>query len=167
MASKTSIEVLIAGKVYTLSGYESEEYLQKVASYINGKIAEFSKIEGYNRMAFDMKAALLNLNIADDYFKVRTQAQNIENTIEDKEKEIYELKHELISIQIKIEEYQSKIKELEAENKELILNKARLETSLEDALFSKKAQSSKQNLEHDRFNNSKNPKRLNNASRRL
>ena len=37
MAAKTSAEVVIDGKVYTLSGYEGEEYLQKVASYINGK----------------------------------------------------------------------------------------------------------------------------------
>ena len=38
MASKMSTEVLIGGKVYTLSGYESEEYLQKVASFINKKL---------------------------------------------------------------------------------------------------------------------------------
>ena len=35
MSAKTSAEVVIDGKVYTLSGYEGEEYLQKVASYIN------------------------------------------------------------------------------------------------------------------------------------
>ena len=40
MAAKTDAEVIIDGKVYTLSGYESEEYLQKIASYLNGKIAE-------------------------------------------------------------------------------------------------------------------------------
>ena len=31
MAEKTSAEVVIGGKVYTLSGYESEEYLQTVS----------------------------------------------------------------------------------------------------------------------------------------
>ena len=36
MSVKTSADVLIGGKVYTHSGYESEEYLQKVAGYING-----------------------------------------------------------------------------------------------------------------------------------
>ena len=45
MAAKTDAEVIIDGKVYTLSGYESEEYLQKIASYLNGKIAEFRKNE--------------------------------------------------------------------------------------------------------------------------
>ena len=39
MAAKTDAEVIIGGKVLTLCGYESEEYLQKVASYINNKLA--------------------------------------------------------------------------------------------------------------------------------
>ena len=30
MSAKTNAEVVIDGKVYTLSGYENEEYLQKV-----------------------------------------------------------------------------------------------------------------------------------------
>ena len=30
MSAKTNAEVVIDGKVYTLSGYEGEEYLQKV-----------------------------------------------------------------------------------------------------------------------------------------
>ena len=40
MSEKSSAEVIIGGKVYTLSGYEGEEYLQKVAAYINNKINE-------------------------------------------------------------------------------------------------------------------------------
>ena len=44
MAARTDTEVIIGGKVFTLSGYESEEYLQRVASYINNKVAEYSKI---------------------------------------------------------------------------------------------------------------------------
>ena len=35
MAVKNSVQVLIGGKIITLSGYESEEYLQKVAAYMN------------------------------------------------------------------------------------------------------------------------------------
>ena len=132
---KTNAEVSIGGKVYTLSGYESEEYLQKVASYINGKLAEFNKMEGYNRLANDMKNTLMQLNIADDYFKAKNNVVNLEKISEEKDKEIYDLKHELISAQIKIDEYEKRLKELESENKELQINKARLETSLEDVLF--------------------------------
>lgn len=40
MASKNTVKVLIDGKIITLSGYESEEYLQRVASYLNNKLTE-------------------------------------------------------------------------------------------------------------------------------
>lgn len=137
MAEKTSAEVVIGGKVYTLSGYESEEYLQKVAVYINGKLNEFDSIEGYQRFPADMKATLLELNIADDYFKAKTQAEKLEREIEAKEKEIYDLKHDLIAEQIQSENDKKEIKRLDTENRELLLNKARLESSLEESLFGK------------------------------
>lgn len=137
MAEKTSAEVVIGGKVYTLSGYESEEYLQKVAVYINGKINEFDSIEGYQRFPADMKATLLELNIADDYFKAKTQAERLEREIEAKEKEIYDLKHDLIAEQIQSENDKKEIKRLDTENRELLLNKARLESSLEESLLGK------------------------------
>ena len=42
MSSKNTAEVILGGKVIKLGGYESEEYLQRVASYINNKITEQS-----------------------------------------------------------------------------------------------------------------------------
>ena len=47
MAQKNDIKVVINNKVYTLSGQESEDYLQNVATYINGKIAECQSSEAY------------------------------------------------------------------------------------------------------------------------
>ena len=101
MSEKTSAEVIIGGKVYTLSGYEGEEYLQKVAAYINNKINEFNSMEELRRFPADMKATLLELNIADDYFKAKAQVEKLEREIEQKDKELYDLKHDLISNQIK------------------------------------------------------------------
>lgn len=137
MAEKTSAEVIIGGKVYTLSGYEGEEYLQRVATYINNKINEFNNMEELRRLSGDMKATLIQLNIADDYFKARAQVEKLEQEIEQKDKEIYDLKHDLISNQIKAESDEKELKELEAKNQELLLNKAKLEASLEDALLGK------------------------------
>ena len=133
MAEKTSAEVIIGGKVYTLSGYEGEEYLQKVATYINNKLGEFQGMEELRHLSGDMKATLLQLNIADDYFKAKTQVEKLEREIEQKEKEIYDLKHD----QIKAESDEKARKELEEQNKELLINKAKLEASLEDALLGK------------------------------
>ena len=47
-SSKNYTEVLIGGKVFTLSGFESEEYLQKVSTYLNHKIEECSSSDGYH-----------------------------------------------------------------------------------------------------------------------
>ena len=38
MERKNYTEVLINGNIYTLGGSEEQEYLQKVAAYINEKI---------------------------------------------------------------------------------------------------------------------------------
>ena len=126
MSAKTSAEVVIDGKVYTLSGYEGEEYLQKVASYINGKINEFTSIEEYRHIPLNMKNTLIQLNIADDYFKAKKQEDSLESDIELKDKEMYDLKHELISLRMQIEEAQKHEQEaleqkslLEGKNKEL------------------------------------------------
>ena len=135
MSSKSNTEVIIGGKVYTLSGYEGEEYLQRVAAYINNKINEFNEMEEIRRFPVDMKATLVELNIADDYFKAKDRVEKLEQDLEIKEKEIYELKHELISVQIQAETSEKSLKEAEAKNKELLLNKSKLEAALEDALL--------------------------------
>ena len=51
MAVKNTAQVVIGGKIITLGGYESEEYFQKVASYINNKMAELSEMPGYTRQS--------------------------------------------------------------------------------------------------------------------
>lgn len=103
MASKTDTEVIIAGKVLRLSGYESEEYLQRVATYINGKVAEYNRVESFRRSPVDTQNILLQLNIADDYFKAKKQISLLEEEIASKEKELYNLKHDFIATQIKLE----------------------------------------------------------------
>ena len=135
MSAKTNAEVVIDGKVYTLSGYEEPEYLQKVAAYINSKINEIDSMDGMKNLPANMKSVMIQLNIADDYFKAKSQVEKLERDMELKDRELYDLKHDLISNQIKTEGTDERIKELEAENRELLLNKARLEATLEDALL--------------------------------
>ncbi len=127
MSVKNESDVLIGGKVYKLSGFESEEYLQKVAGYINNKITEVEGSEGARNMTIDMKAIMIELNIADDYFKAKETAEKLEEDIEAKEKEIYDLRHENVSAQIKIENLEKTLASLQSENKELLIKNAKLE----------------------------------------
>lgn len=131
MSSKNRAEVLIDGKIYTLSGYESEEYLQRVATYINNKIAEIKTSEGYHRLPSDMQGIMLNLNTADDYFKAKKQADGLETQISEKDKELYEIKHELISAQIKLETAERTLASLQEEANDYQKRIVQLETQLE------------------------------------
>ena len=109
MAAKKSTDVMIAGKVYTLSGYEEEGYLQHVASYINTKISEITERDEYRRIPNDMKSILIQLNIADDYFKAKKQYETAEENYKKAEKDLFELKHELVDTQMKVEELLEKL----------------------------------------------------------
>ncbi len=130
MSSKTDTEVIIGGKVFTLSGYESEEYLQKVASYINNKINEYNKVESFRRRPLDTQSILLQLNIADDYFKAKKQISVLEEELQTKEKELYDLKHELISAQIKLESSEERVRTLQQEADDNGKKIVKLETEL-------------------------------------
>lgn len=132
MASKNKTEVLIGGKIFTLGGYESEEYLQKVATYINNKLSEFKKLDGYNHQTKENKSMLLELNIADDYFKAKKQVEMIEEELAEKDKELYDLKHELIGIQIQLETMQKELKSYQGESTEMQKTIVKLETELHE-----------------------------------
>lgn len=119
MSSKNKTQVIIAGKIYTLSGYESEEYLQKVAAYLNGKITEFRGMDGYHRLSQEMRSILMNLNIADDYFKVRKKIEELEEELSEKEKELYEFRHEMITTQVRLENAEKEKNVLEEKNAQL------------------------------------------------
>ena len=131
-SSKNFTEVLIGGKVFTLSGFESEEYLQKVSTYINHKLDECTSSEGYRKQSAETRSVLLALNIADDYFKAKKQGSTLENDIEEKDKDMYDLKHELISVQIKLENAEKAMDKLKEENKELQMKIVQLETEMKN-----------------------------------
>ena len=122
MAVKNTAKVIIGGKIITLGGYESEEYFQKVASYINKKMDELSAMPGYSRQPMETKHTLISLNITDDYFKAKKQAEVFEQDLQQKDQEMYNLKHELISLRMQIEEVQKHEQEL-TEQKNLLAGK--------------------------------------------
>ena len=132
MSSKTDAEVIIGGKIYTLCGYESEEYLQKAASYINNKMDEYTKLDRFRKQTADVQSVLMQLNIADDYFKAKKQITLVEEELHTKENELYDLKHELIATQMKLEAMEKNVRELQSENHENAKKIVRLETELKE-----------------------------------
>ena len=130
MSAKTDTEVIIGGKVLTVSGNESAEYLQKVAAYINSKVNEYAKMDSFKRQSVEKQNMLIQLNIADDYFKAKKQIELLEQDLKAKDNELYDLKHELSATQIKLDNTAKSLKEanetLNENSKQII----RLETEL-------------------------------------
>lgn len=113
MDSKNYAEVLIDGSVYTLAGAEEKSYFQKVAAYINDKIEQMRSQPGFTKQSDNYQTVMVELNIADDYFKAIDRLGAMERQKADMEREMYSLKHELVSTQMKLEAALRSLEELQ------------------------------------------------------
>lgn len=152
MNTKNDVEVIINGKQYTISGYESSEYLQRIATHINEKYAAFKEEEGYLRLDAEMKNILLAINLTDDYYKAQETVQNLQKEKEDLEKEIFNMKHDMIAMQTKSDKQEKEIEELKKGKTESEHEVIRLETELKSYSHTEEtaaANEEKKNLETD------------------
>lgn len=127
---KNDTEVIINNKRYTLSGFESEEYLQKIATFLNSKINEIKQQEGFKSLDADMKSVLIQINIADEYFKIKRQFEESEDDSDSKSNEIYSLKHEIMSLQSKLEKSNKEFERMRDQLVEEQKKNVKLETEL-------------------------------------
>lgn len=119
MEGKSELSVVIDGKVYRLSG-GSDTYLQKLASYVDGKIRELKKQPGYSKLSLEYRDILLALNIAEEVSRLQDEIQECNEGNREKEQEIYELKQEIVDKKLQIdaanklvEDYKNKVNELQ------------------------------------------------------
>lgn len=117
---KRKMEVIIDGKVYTLAGEESEEYMQRIASYVNNKMQELKAVPSYKKLSKDMQGILLALNISDDLYKTKEVVQMVKEEYDRKDKMIYDMTQQLTQEKLQAEtarklaeEYRHKINELQ------------------------------------------------------
>ena len=104
--AKNITEVVIAGKIISISGDEDAAYMTEVAAFINDKLTELKKSSNYGRLSAEQKQILLGMNLADEYFREKKKTQILEAELELKDKEVYSLKHELINLQLDLEKLQ-------------------------------------------------------------
>jgi cell division protein ZapA len=77
---KTRTVVHIAGQEFKLSGQESEEYIQKIAVYLNRKIDEVQKT--YPTLSTTHAAIMAALDITDELHKVKAEYAALEDRFE-------------------------------------------------------------------------------------
>lgn len=100
--NEDATQVLIGGKIYALSGAEPER-IHQISTLLNKKISELKDIEGFGRMDPVYKDLMLNINLADEYFKIANELDNLKKELDSKENELYTARHDLVSLKLKLE----------------------------------------------------------------
>lgn len=86
------VTVTVGGLKYTLLAAEGEEYVHRVAAYVDEKLRETTKAGGSSQMGC---AVLTAVNIADERFKEREASENLRRQLKDLLEENSRLKSEL------------------------------------------------------------------------
>lgn len=127
---KCETTVTIAGKSYTLTSTESNDYMQRVASYVNSRLEEYKKVDSYRRLPADTQSVLVLLNIADEYFKSRQQVDQLNEDLERRDKDLYDVKHNLVTEMSKNEALEATMREMREEINQKEKRIVQLETEL-------------------------------------
>ncbi len=113
MDKKNTTNVLIDGHVYALSGVESEDYIQRVALYINNKLKEVRAGQNTQLLNSKLLNVLLAINIADDLYKEKDLVAEREVDIKELKKQIEFMSEEISAFAEVKNEYEEKIDYLE------------------------------------------------------
>ncbi len=81
MIDKNRVVVKLLGQEYRLVSDEPREYMQRVSNYVDDKMVEIA--EGNKKLSTAMIAVLTSLNIADDYFKLVSERDELEKRVAD------------------------------------------------------------------------------------
>ncbi len=127
MDKKNSFSITLAGKSYTLCGEESSDYLKMVGSYIEEKYKGYYDDLAFRSQPVDMQHILMQLNIADDYFKCREQLTIQSRKHEEQMLEIERLQNSLVNMQVRYENLESGMKLIEKKYQEAKEKLTRLE----------------------------------------
>ena len=130
MTEKNEVQVLIDGKVLTMSGFESNEYLQKLANYINDMIYEYSKSDSFKHSNKDIQHRLIEINIADELFKMKAKVDSINEELKKKEDELYDMKHDITMKEMMLKENKDLLKKTDDQLQDCAKKIIQLETQL-------------------------------------
>jgi len=116
------VDVVINGKVITIRSEESAEYVQRIALFVDQKI-EMLKAKNLSAVVDErLRALLIALNLADDYFKIKDQHTAQEVIGRKLIAETEQLEKENASLKTQVELLQTELKKVTAEFEEFLRN---------------------------------------------
>lgn len=104
MTIKNKVNVTIDGRNFTVVGDSSEDYIKKLADYVDKKIKEMTQKN--DKLSSSMAATLACLNISDELYRLKNELESLKKKAKDP-----------------MENYESIMKDLEkerAKNEELV-----------------------------------------------
>lgn len=104
MFEKSNTQVVIQGKILTMAGYEKEEYLQAIASYLNKKEQELKEQIRGKRITSELYSIYLQINIADELMKAREQIAQLEDDVRRKDEELTLARQQIAALTVQYEE---------------------------------------------------------------
>lgn len=105
---KTTIRLL--GNDYTITSSDSEEYVHRVAFYVDKKLSEIAARN--SRLSTNMAAVLASVNIADELFKLKDVLEAKEREIELLKERNLEENRQLSNLKIDAENQRKEIERL-------------------------------------------------------
>ena len=106
---KTNVQVVIGGRILTMSGFENEVYMQKIAAYINRKYRELDEGGYSEKITRDLKPVLVEINLADELLKEREKVRLLTEKLAESEEAIELLRQDNAALAVRLEaqEYQN------------------------------------------------------------
>lgn len=92
---KIRTTVRIAGKDYTMSGYDSEIYVRRVASYVDRKINELGRV---TRMSLQDVTVLTAVTTADELLKSQDENNRLRRELMQVRQQMEEMQQELSAL---------------------------------------------------------------------
>ncbi|MDD5944620.1 MAG: cell division protein ZapA [Clostridia bacterium] len=132
MAEKNHVQVMIEGKLMTLVGTDSPEYMKSVAEYIDNKNKELRSGENGKRMNVAMASILTSINVADDFFKEKERRESLERELENMKQKLEDNERELDEARKEIEQLNRDIYILKDDMNMLAEEKAQVEDQLDE-----------------------------------
>ena len=81
MTEKRKVDIIIDGRNFTVVGSKDEQYIRKVAKYVDEKVKELANKN--DKLSQTMSATLAALNIADEYHTTKEKLEKIESQAKD------------------------------------------------------------------------------------
>jgi cell division protein ZapA len=108
---RNSTDVIIEDRVYTISTDQDAAYVRRLAEYINEKMELLHRQPEYSKQPNGIRQMLVLMNMADDYCRMKQQAEEAKKRYEQQETEFYNMKREMVNMQLTMANMKKKLEE--------------------------------------------------------